>query len=78
MMPLLVSGQMRVPQIPQEDLELTNKQAIEVFGALRAVSHRCKEVVFPINSFRTRIAYGVSIGKDRVIAKASELTIQAH
>ena len=68
-MPLLVSGQMRVPQIPKEDLALTNKQAIEVFGALRGVSHRCKEVVFPIYSFRSRIAYGVSIGKDRVIAK---------
>ena len=78
LMPLLVSGQMRVPQIPKEDLALTNKQAIEVFGALRGVSHRCKEVVFPIYSFRSRIAYGVSIGKDRVIAKASEVAIQAN
>ena len=77
-MPLLVSGQMRVPHIPKADLALTNKQAIEVFDALRGVSHLCKEVVFPIYSFRSRIAYGVSIGKDRLIAKASEVAIQAH
>ena len=77
-LPLLANGQMRVPQIPKDDLAVTDKQAIEVFGALRAVSHRCKEVVFPIYSFRSRIAYGVSIGNDRLVAKASEVAIQAN
>jgi len=77
-MPLVASGQMRVPQIPKEDLAVTDKQAIEVFGALKAMSHRCKEVVFPIYSFRNRIAYGISIGEDLLIAKASEVAIQAN
>ena len=76
--PMISSAQMRVPTIPKEDLAVTNKQASEIFDALRAVSHDARKVVYPIYTHRNRIAYGISIGNDQLIAKASEVAIKAY
>jgi len=73
---LLVSNlqaQLREPAIPAADRKITDEQAGQIFKALRAVNFSAKEVVFPIFAGRQRIAYGVSIGDERLITKASEV-----
>lgn len=73
----VLAGQMSSTRIPVKDQEITNNQAGEIFKALRAVNFEAKEVVFPIFSGRTRLAYGVSIGDGKLLAKASEVVVNA-
>ena len=69
----LLHGQLRPQSFPAEDQEVTQEQARDIFRALRAVNFEAKEVVFPIFSGRSRLAYGVSLGEGRLLTKASEV-----
>jgi len=62
------------PRIPVADQKVTDQQAGEIFKALRAVSFEAKKVVFPIYAGGQRVAYGISIGEERLVTKASEVT----
>ena len=53
--------------------EVTDAQARQIFVALRAAGTSAKDVVYPIYSDGKRISYGISIGRGRLLAKASEL-----
>ena len=57
--------------------EKTDRQAQEIFKALRAVGFEAKDVVFPLYSQRVKLGYGVSVGEDKVLAKASELVVNS-
>lgn len=73
----VLSAQLMPPRIPEEDQAVTSQQAGEIFKALKAVNFEAKEVVFPIFAGRQRLAYGVSIGEGRLLAKASEVVVNA-
>lgn len=66
-------AQMAQSRIPEADQKVTNQQAGEIFKALRAVNFEAEKVVFPIVVGRHRVAYGVSIGDERLLTKASEV-----
>ena len=72
-----VSAQLSPTRIPVADREATNEQAGEIFKTLRAVNFEAKDVVFPIFAGRQRLAYGISIGEGRLLAKASEVAVNA-
>jgi len=65
------------PKIPVADREATTEQAETIFKTLRAVNDEAKDVVFPIYTGRQRLAYGISIGEGRLLAKASEVVVNA-
>lgn len=68
-----LQAQLRSPGIPPRDQKVTNQQAGEIFNVLRAVNFEAKEVVYPIYTGRERIAYGISIGDEKLLTKASEV-----
>ncbi len=73
---LLTAGlqaQLTSPGLPVDDKRITDDQAGQVFKVLRAVNFEAKDVVYPIYSGRERIAYGVSIGDEKLLTKASEV-----
>ncbi|MEJ6579787.1 MAG: PDZ domain-containing protein [Akkermansiaceae bacterium] len=73
----VVSSQLMPPEIPEADRKVTSEQAGVIFKALRAVNFEAKKVVFPIFSGPQRLAYGISIGEGRLLAKASEVAVNA-
>lgn len=73
---LLTAGlpaQIRQPRIPQADQEVIDRQAGQIFKTLRAVNFEAGKVTFPLYSGRQRVAYGVSLGEERLLTKASEV-----
>ena len=59
--------------VPLKVQEVTDTQAYQIFEALRAVNSSAKEVVYPIYSGRKRISYGISLGEEKLLTKASEV-----
>ncbi|YCM45536.1 PDZ domain-containing protein [Verrucomicrobiaceae bacterium 227] len=74
---LALPAQLMPPQISDADRKVTSEQAGEIFETLRAVNSEAKEVVFPIYAGRQRLAYGISLGEGRLLAKASEVAVNA-
>ena len=70
-------AQLMPPEIPAADAAITDAQGSAIFKTLRAVNFEAKDVVFPIYAGRTRLAYGISIGEGRLLAKASEVARNA-
>lgn len=74
---LLLAGalpaQIQPPRIPQADQETINRQAAQIFKALRAVNFEAGKVVFPLYSGRRQVGYGVSLGEEKLLTKASEV-----
>lgn len=68
-----VYGQLMPSPISEADQKVTNQQAVEIFQTLKAVNFAAKDVVFPIYAGRQRVAYGISLGNERLLTKASEL-----
>ncbi len=68
-----LQAQIAQPRIPVADQKVTDQQAGQIFKALRAINFEAKKVVFPIYSGRQRVAYGISIGENRLLTKASEV-----
>lgn len=68
-----LQAQLAEPRIPVADQKVTNRQAAEIFKTLRAVNFEARKVVFPVYAGRERVAYGISIGEDRLLTKASEV-----
>lgn len=70
-------AQLMPAQIPAADEAITTAQAQAVFKTLRAVNFDAQKVAFPIYTGPQRLAYGISIGEDRLLAKASEVIVDA-
>lgn len=66
-------GQLTPARIPLKDQKVTDSQALDIFKALRAVNFRAKEVVYPIYSGQKRVGYGISLGDEKLLTKASEV-----
>jgi S1-C subfamily serine protease len=66
-------AQITPARIPLEDQKVTDSQALDIFKALRAVNFKAKEVVYPVYSGQKRVAYGISLGDERLLTKASEV-----
>ncbi|MEN8864692.1 MAG: PDZ domain-containing protein [Akkermansiaceae bacterium] len=66
-------GQLTPARIPLKDQKVTDSQALDIFKALRAVNFRAKAVVYPIYSGQKRVCYGISLGDERLLTKASEV-----
>jgi S1-C subfamily serine protease len=73
LMATAAQAQLMVDQIPAADRKVTDAQADQIFKALRAVNFAAKDVVYPIYTGNERISYGISLGDERLLAKASEL-----
>lgn len=66
-------GQMRPSPIPAEDQVIVDRQAGEIFGALEGQDYAAAKSVFPIYLQRGLLAYGMAIGDERLLTKASEM-----
>ncbi len=74
----LVSAQAFQQEIPDKDQKIANEQAVSIFTSVREVTRPVAQTVFPIYSYRQQIAYGVSLGEGRLLAKWSELARAPH
>lgn len=70
---LSLSGQLDPSRVSLEDQKVTDRQAQDIFEALRAVNFNAKEVVYPIYSGQKRVSYGISLGNEKLLTKASEV-----
>ncbi|MGJ8694952.1 MAG: PDZ domain-containing protein [Verrucomicrobiaceae bacterium] len=66
-------GQILPPEIPKKDSAITDRQALDIFKVVRAITAKASEVVYPVYSGKQRIAYGVSLGDEMILAKLSEV-----
>ena len=70
---VLASSSLVAQKGPPRAQEVTDAQAKQIFVALRAAGTSAKKVVYPIYSGRKRIAYGISLGEEKLLTKASEI-----
>lgn len=70
---VLASSSLIAQMGPPRAQEVTDAQAKQIFVALRAAGTSAKKVVYPIYSGRKRIAYGISLGEEKLLTKASEI-----
>ncbi len=71
-----LQAQLMVDDIPEKDRATTDAQGARIFKALRAVNFEAKKVVYPIYAGRERIAYGISLGENLLLTKASEVVTE--
>ncbi len=68
-----LGAQERGNGIPLEDRARTRAQALDVFNAIRAAEFQAQDLVFSVFSGQTHLVYGISMGEERLLTKASEV-----